>query len=250
MKKTGIRIGKVSSVDYETGMMQVVYTDKDNAETTKLPYANFNNEYCMPKIGEQVLVAHLSNGSSRGVVLGTMWNKKNTPAENGQKLYRKELSGTSGAAYIRFDDEDGEYLIRAPVILMHGIDRTDLEGPEVNIAANVKTSFESPEHEAVLKNIQLSGAEGGDIEAEIKSNINLTMDMSTLEALINAVRLEAVEEMEITTGQKFKTEAEKDVIFKAGTNIRLEDGRFSTTLSEILERLEALDENTSARKQG
>lgn len=232
MDKNIFRIGKVSSIDYKTGMINVVYTDKDNATTTKFPYANFNNEYCMPKIGEQVIVAHLSNGTSRGVVLGTMWNKKNIPAENGKQLYRKDFSKTPGAAYTRYNDENGEYLVRMPIILLHGVDRTDLEGPEVNIAANLRTSFESPEHTAALGSICVSGLENGDITAEILSNMSITMDMADLEALIMNVRLEAVEEMKLA----------------AGKDIHLEDANFSTTLSQIMERLEALDGDTSARK--
>lgn len=247
MKRTGIRVGKVSSIDYETGMMQIVYHDKDDAVTAKMPYANFNNEYCMPKIGEQVVVAHLSNGSSRGVVLGTMWNKKNIPEENGKALYRKELSKTPGAAYIRFDDEKGEYLIRSPVIMLHGVDRTDLEGPEVNIAANIRTSFESPEHEAALGSIHIAGLEGSDIGAEITNNVNLVMDMAALDALIQTVRLETVEELEMIAGRNLKA-AGKNISMTADGDIRMEDKTFSTTLSEILGRLEALDHDTSARK--
>ena len=240
MDKNILRIGKVSSIDYESGMMQIVYTDKDNAVTTKLPYVNFNNEYCMPKIGEQVVVAHLSNGTSRGVVLGTMWNKKNIPVENGKQLYRKEFSKTPGAAYTRYNDEDGEYLVRMPIILLHGVDRTDLEGPEVNIAANLRTSFESPEHTAALGSIHVSGLEDGDITAEILSNMSIIMDMANLEALIMNVKLEAVEEMKLEAGKKMKV--------AAGEDIHLEDANFSTTFSQIMERLEALDEDTSARK--
>lgn len=248
MEKNNIRVGKVSSIDYETGMVQVVYTDKNNAATTKMPCLNFNNEYYMPQIGEQVLTAHLSNGTSRGVVLGTVWNKKNIPEENGKELYRKELSKTKGAAYIRFDDGSGEYLIRAPVILLHGVDRTDLEGPEVNIAANIRTSLESPEHEARLGNVIIAGLEAGDIPVEIASNINITMSLAELGALIKKVRLETVEDLEVNAGGTIKMESDKNVQLASGGSFRLEDENFSTTLSGILERLEALDGNTSARK--
>ena len=34
MRETGIRVGRVSSVDFEGGMMQVVSSDKDHAVTT------------------------------------------------------------------------------------------------------------------------------------------------------------------------------------------------------------------------
>jgi phage baseplate assembly protein gpV len=239
MRETGIRVGRVSSVDFERGMMQVVYSDKDHAVTTKLPYANFNNEYAMPKIGEQVLVAHLSNGSSRGVVLGTMWNRKNLPEENGKGLYRKELSKTRGAAYVRYDDEKGEYLVRVPVVQLHGVDRTDLEGPEVNIAANIRTSFESPEHEVSVGSVRVAGLETEEIGIEVADNVSVSMSAGDLKALIRSVELEAVEACGITA-ERIRMEARGELC--------LEDGGFSTTLSGIMGRLEALDGDVSARK--
>lgn len=248
MDKNIFRTGKVSSIDYKTGMIQVVYTDKDNAVTAKLPYANFNNEYSMPKIGEQVIVAHMSNGSSRGVVLGTMWNKKNIPEESGKGIYRKELSKTKGASYIRYDDESGEYLIRTPIMMLHGVDRTDVEGPEVNIAANLRTSFESPEHEAALQTVVVKGLEAADIDLEVKSNIKVMMNLVQLEALIRKVKLETAEDLELAAGKACRIKAAEDITIGAENCIRLEDEKFSTTLTAIMERLEALDNDTSARK--
>lgn len=255
MKETGLRVGKVSSIDYEKGMMQVVYSDKNNAVTAKMPYANFNDEYRMPKIGESVLVGHMSNGSSRGVVLCTMWNRKNVPEESGEGLYRKELSKKRGAAYVRFDDGSGEYLVRAPVIQLHGVDRTDLEGPELHIAANIRTSIESPEHMAILGTVHIEGMEGEDIIAEVASNVKVVMDIFCLEALLAGVKLETVENMEICVGEvldvkakEMKVGSEGNMSMEAGSSMKLEDGKFATTLSEIMERLEALDGNRSARK--
>lgn len=74
MADSEIRIGRVSSVDYESGMVRVTYRDKDDSVTINLPTMNFNDEYRMPEPGQDVVVAHLSNGSSRGVLLGTVWN--------------------------------------------------------------------------------------------------------------------------------------------------------------------------------
>lgn len=255
MKKTGLRVGKVSSIDYETGMMQVVYSDKDSSATTKMPYANFNNEYCMPKIGESVLVGHMSNGSSRGVVLCTMWNKKNRPAEYGKGIYRKEFSKQKGGAFSRFEEESGEYLIKAPSILLHGVDHTDVEGPEVNIAANIRTSFESPDHTAMVGEIHISGMEGGMVNAEISSDVTITMDMSTFCALIKNVEIEAAERASISA-DSIGMQAASNMDIQAGDmakvasggSIVLEDGGFRGTFSSIMERLEALDGNKSARK--
>ena len=40
-----LRIGKVSSIDYDHGMIRVVYTDRDKAVTKPLPVLTFNDEY-------------------------------------------------------------------------------------------------------------------------------------------------------------------------------------------------------------
>lgn len=250
MDKNIFRIGKVSSIDYENGMLQVVYTDKDNAVTAKLPYANFGNEYNMPGIGEQVMVAHLSNGTGRGVVLGSMWNKKNLPRENGKELYRKELSKVPGAAYLRFNEKNGEYLIRAPAVLLHGVDHTDLEGPEVNIAANIRTRFESPEHEIALGSAHIMGLESEEIPVQVDSNVKIVMEPADLEALIRNVRLEILEELKLAAGTNFIVTAEENMSMTAGKEFCFENSKFSATLTEIMERLEALDGDASARKKG
>ena len=255
MKNTGLRVGKVSSIDYENGMMQVVYPDKNNEVTAKMPYANFNDEYRMPKIGEMVLVGHMSNGSSRGVVLCTMWNKNNMPEESGEGIYRKELSKKRGAAYTRFDDGSGEYMVKAPAIQIYGVDRTALEGPEVGIAANIRTNFESPEHTAVLGAVHIAGMEGTEISVSVEGNVKVEMPMSYLKAILAGIKLETEESVEINAGDALEVKAEEMRVRTTGSaeveakgNIRIEDGKFSTTLSEIMERLEALDGNRSARK--
>ena len=68
-----IRVGRVSSIDYVKGMISVFYEDKTAAVTAIMPTLA-NGEYRMPGIGEMVVVAHLSNGTSEGIVLGTIWN--------------------------------------------------------------------------------------------------------------------------------------------------------------------------------
>ena len=125
-----IRIGRVSSVNYDTGMMRVVYNDKGKTVTKELPFLNYNEEYTMPTIGEQVLTAHLSNGNSRGVVVGKMWNKKNRPAESGKGIYRKELSRSRGSAYIRYEDETGIYYLVAGTVKITGINDIELGGTQ------------------------------------------------------------------------------------------------------------------------
>ena len=72
-----IRVGKVSSIDYPSGMIRVVYHDKDDDVTRLIPL--FSSEYAMPPVGALVAVVHLSNGAEAGVVLGRPWSAKLTP---------------------------------------------------------------------------------------------------------------------------------------------------------------------------
>lgn len=97
-----IRLGKVSSIDYENGMISVTYPDMDQDTTDSFPVFSLTDEYKMPGIGQEVLVLHLSNGQSAGVVMGKYWNKGNPPPVSGKNVFRKELGQTFGEAYIQY----------------------------------------------------------------------------------------------------------------------------------------------------
>lgn len=232
--ESGIRIGKISSVDYTKGMMRVTYTDKGKATTTEMPYINYNNEYSMPEVGSQVLVAHLSNGSSRGVVLGTMWNKKNVPTENGKGLYRKDLSKTKGAALYRYNDEDGEYLLKAPNIVINAINQAKLEGPKVLIDANISIEVETEKFKI--------GAEKAEISIpEIKVDTDLKAEIKNLV-------LEVLEEISIETQKSLTVLAKSSIEAKTDAQMLLEDSVWKTSLSSIMSRLALLDGNLSDKK--
>ena len=111
-----IRLGRVSSIDYETGQIAVMYTDRDDSVTSMIPYLTFNNEYHMPKPEDYVAVMHLSTGAEMAIVLGTYWDEENLPAETGKDLYLKEFSNTPGKAYMKHEPSDGELEIRADKI--------------------------------------------------------------------------------------------------------------------------------------
>lgn len=51
MAEKYIRIGKISKIDYESGMAEVTYPDMDNAVTAPFPLLSFNDEYKMPQVG-------------------------------------------------------------------------------------------------------------------------------------------------------------------------------------------------------
>lgn len=114
--RSNIRIGKISAIDYASGRVRVVYHDRDDAVTNLIPL--LSSEYLMPRVGDQVVVLHLSDGSAAGIVIGRAWSEKNKPPESGAGLYRKDLSNESGEAFVRY--KGGVFKIHADTIVLDG----------------------------------------------------------------------------------------------------------------------------------
>lgn len=132
--KSEIRIGKVSSVNYAQGMIRVTYPDRDNSVTAEIPMFSFTDEYKMPKVGSQVLVVHLSNGTAAGVCLGHYWNERNVSKHTGEGIFRKELAQSYGEAYL--DYSDGKLTIYAGEI--------EIVGKSVEIKADESITMTAP----------------------------------------------------------------------------------------------------------
>lgn len=260
MANSEIRIGKISSVDYKSGMARVTYRDKDDSVTVNLATANFNDEYRMPEPGQEVLVAHLSNGSSRAVLLGTVWNKKNIPPEGGREIYRKDLSREKDAAYVRYNDETGEYLIKAANVHVNGVNKTILDGPEVEISANISILLQTEEMKADLSDLEVTGGEADKLSAKIKTDVTIDQEENELEAIVLKALFQLVKDLKVQAGMGIEVKAEEAIDIKAGTKmsisgessrisgervvdisagdtLRFSDGKYSITLAEIMERL-------------
>ena len=229
MSDSSIRKGKISSVNYDTGMARVTYKDRNESVTSEFPLLNFNGEYHMPKIGEDVLVAHLSNGSSHGVVLGPLWNQQNTPAETGKNLYRKDFSSQKGAAYIKYDDSTGEYIIKAANVTVDGINRTELEGPHVVIAANIDMQIEAAEIILQAETIKLA------------KDMDIDGGSAAVKALVAEFGLETVGGMLLKAGEELGISGASDVRLQAAGSLALQDSEYNTTLKDIMDRLKALE---------
>lgn len=106
-EKGYLRIGKISSFDYAKGTAKITYEDKNDSTTAFFSFLAW--QYWMPKIGDQVLVAHLSNGTCAATILGPVWHDGHRPPEGFEGLYRKEYSNETGAAFERYDAKAGAY---------------------------------------------------------------------------------------------------------------------------------------------
>lgn len=261
-----IRIGKVSSINYKTGMMRVTYTDKNKSVTRELPMLNYGSQYHMPEIGQSVAVAHLSNGSSRGVVLGTVWNKNNLPAEGKKGVCRQEFSGTTGAAVQQYTEDTGTMMLKAPNISLLGNNETELEGARLSIGANIQMLLDTPEMELTARNVKweeiemevLSGmltaamtaldlkvkeilsVKADGIVLETEGNTELTAQGSVAVTAAEDVSMETQGSISLAASQDADLTAEGAISVTASGDLILKDKTYNTSLSEIAKCLEAL----------
>lgn len=124
-----VRVGRVSSVNHSAGMVRVTYPDLDDSTTDEFPVFSMGDEYKMPGIGQEVLVLHLSNGQSAGIVMGKYWNENNTPPVSGEGVFHKELGEVFGEAYIHYEngditlhDQQGESTLGSILKRLHALD--------------------------------------------------------------------------------------------------------------------------------
>ncbi len=246
-----MRIGKVSSINYETGMMRITYTDKNRSVTRELPMLNYGSQYHMPEIGQSVAVAHLSNGSSRGVILGTVWNKNNLPTEGRKGVYRQEFSKTTGAAMQQYTEGTGEMVIRAPNIKVIGNNETGLEGARLSIGANIQILLDTPEMELTAQKVKweeiemevLSGiltAIMAGANLELKENLSVKAEGSVTIAAVEDANVETQGSISMESSENVKLTAKGTVSLEASENLVLKDKTYNTSLSEIAKCLEAL----------
>lgn len=116
MAENNIRVGTVSSINYEDGTIRVTYPDLDDAVTDDFPVLHFGGKYKMPEIGEDVLVLHLSNGDEAGFVLGSYWTEDDPPAFSGVDVFLQEFANEAGIAYALY--QNNELRIKAPKIIL------------------------------------------------------------------------------------------------------------------------------------
>jgi phage baseplate assembly protein gpV len=89
-----VRIGKVSTINYDAGTASVIYTDKNNEASPQYPL--FSSAYEMPNVDDTVVVIMLPNSTSKGFIVGVPFSGKKIPDKSGKGIFYKEFSdGTS-----------------------------------------------------------------------------------------------------------------------------------------------------------
>ena len=95
-----LRLGKISSINYPAGTARITFEDRDGSTTAELPMLSWM--YFPPRIGDQVLVAHLPNGQAAAIILGRFWCNGHRPIQGRPDYYRQEFSNYPGLAFEDF----------------------------------------------------------------------------------------------------------------------------------------------------
>lgn len=185
-----VRLGNVSSIDYENGLCEVTYPDRDDTVTEMVPMLS-NREYRMPEVDDLVVVLHPGDSPEDAVVLGTIWNEKIKPVKGKKKVFRKEYCNEDGKAYREFDANtkelldfvDGKKILKAKsleikigsatvTISESGSVKVDSPaGIEIKASGELKLSATTLTASAATVNI--TGG-GGDVTVSGKSLVNHT----------------------------------------------------------------------------
>ncbi len=126
--KNLIRVGTVSSVNYDEGKIRVTFDDQGKIVTDELPMLSF--EYYMPAVGDKVYCLFLGNSLSKGLCLGKYFNKKETPVESGEDIYYKHFFQQG---YLKYDRASKTLTINAEKLRAEGSIQVNIQGGVVII---------------------------------------------------------------------------------------------------------------------
>ncbi|WP_295163440.1 phage baseplate assembly protein V [Selenomonas sp. F0473] len=103
--KNFIRMGRVSEVFPAEMAVKVVFEDKDNLVSDKLPVlvrgSSGNRDYWLPDVGEQVCCLMLPNGHNAGICLGSYYAESAPPAVADANIRRIDFADGTYIAYDR-----------------------------------------------------------------------------------------------------------------------------------------------------
>lgn len=121
----GIRLGKISSVDYKAGMADVAFEDEEEATHQSFPF--LSGEYQMPAVGDAVLVIFQGNsgGREQGYILGKPYGSGNMPEVSGKGVYFKRFSDTS---FVRYDANTDTLTISAGKVVVENLEIAERQG--------------------------------------------------------------------------------------------------------------------------
>jgi len=220
-----LRIGKVTNVYGSTGRLKVEYEDAGNS-SCEIAMLSMNNEVSMPKVGDRVVTLHMSNGSSKGFVLGTYYGGGLQPkASSG---YRKDFSNGAYAT-----SKNGSYNLKATKVGISG------SGASLSLSANASVVGS----EVVIGSAAASEDESKEIEPDVY--LKITSDTAEIKST-STINVES----EDTASLKAVTlDIEAETLSIKGTDIEIDASNLTLTCSygsetfeNILKRIERIED--------
>lgn len=168
------RIGIVSSIDYENGMVSCTFPQYDDATGAKIPYFSFLDEYKMPEVGSPILVLYFRSGQAAGINLGRYWNKVNHCPHMQKGVWRHELAPESkyDKCWMEYDDEKCKLTIRVPWELEIIVGDCMEHGPDESGKITIKAIGKKPTIE-----IKAEGDETGSVAVKAEGVENAAVDV-------------------------------------------------------------------------
>ncbi len=104
---------------------------------------------------------------------------------------------------------------------MNGVDHTLLDGPRVEIAANISMFLQAEKMQVDTSEVELTGGEENKVSAKVRTDVSVDQEENELEAFILKALLKFVEELRIQAGTEIEVTAEERVSVSAGTELNL-----------------------------
>jgi len=110
-----LRVGDVSSVNYENGTVRVAFFDMNNIVSSEIPM--LSNEYNIPDVGDTVACIMYNHGNSKGICLGSFYNSSNKDPDGAEELYIKRFLSEG---YIKYSKASKTLTIASDAVAIIG----------------------------------------------------------------------------------------------------------------------------------
>lgn len=154
-----VRVGEISSLNYEEGTAKVIYPDKNDAVSKEIPFMWF--EYDMPVVGDYVYVVLLNTGVEDGLIIGRYYMDGRQPIEPGAHIWRKEFGEDTFARYNR---DTKTFTLKAENIVLEG-------NVEITGTLEVKETL------TIQNDLLVSGDIHTEKELEVKGSLLVEKDL-------------------------------------------------------------------------
>ena len=166
-----VKVGEVSSVDYENGTARVVFDDEEGYVSNDLQVLQRNTQdtqgLWMPDVGEDVVCLFLPNGNEDGFIVGSFYADEITPPKSGEN--KRYVTFKDGAEF-EYDWKehrltarigDTEIVADGNSVSISGASKIKVNVPEIDFVGNLK----------VDGNIDSTGtmSAGGEVTANAKT---------------------------------------------------------------------------------